>query len=51
MKRVKNIYQAIKDITRTGKEQEIPTSQAAIVLAEKILADGRRKKEGGGPEF
>jgi len=51
MKRVHNIYQAIKDITRTGKEQEIPTSQAAIVLAQKILADGRRKKEGAGAEF
>ena len=50
-KRVKNIYQAIKDILRTGKEQGIPTSQAAIVLAQEILADGRRKKEGSGPEF
>ena len=51
MKRVRNIHQAIKDIIATGKEQGIPTSQAAIVLAEKILADGRRKKEGAGPEF
>jgi leucine dehydrogenase len=51
MKKVRNIYQAIKDIIRTGQEQGIPTSQAAIVLAEKILADGRRKKEGSGPQY
>ena len=51
MKRVRNIYQAIKDIIRTGDEEGIPTSQAAMVVAEKILADGRRKKEGSGPEF
>jgi leucine dehydrogenase len=51
MKKVNNIYQAIKDIIKTGEQQGIPTSQAAIVLARKILADGRRKKEGGGAEF
>jgi leucine dehydrogenase len=43
--KVKNIYQAIKDIIRTGKEQGIPTSQAAIVLAEEILAEGRARNE------
>ena len=51
LKKVNNIYQAIKDIIKTGEQQGIPTSQAAIVLAQKILADGRRKKEGGGAEF
>ncbi len=42
--RVKNIYQAIKDIIATSREQEIPTSRAAVVLAEKILAEARRTK-------
>lgn len=43
-KRVHNIYNALKDIFRTAKEQGIPTSEAAVVLAEKILADARAAK-------
>jgi leucine dehydrogenase len=43
-KRVRNIYQALKDIFRTSKEQDLPTSDAAVVLAEQILTDARRKK-------
>jgi leucine dehydrogenase len=48
LERVNNIYNAIKDIIRTSREQEIPTSQAAVVLAEEILAEGRRHKEHAG---
>jgi len=40
--RVKNIRRAIEDIVRTSREQEIPTSQAALVLAKKLLADAKR---------
>ena len=42
--RVKNIYKAIQDIIATSKEQQIATSRAAVVLAEKILSDARREK-------
>ena len=42
--RVKNIRRAIADIVRTSREQEIPTSQAALVLAEQILTDARKAK-------
>jgi leucine dehydrogenase len=42
--RVRNIGNALKDILRTSREQQIPTGQAAVVLAEKILAEARRAK-------
>lgn len=42
--RCRNIYNAIKDIIATSRKQEIPTSEAAVVLAEKILADARAAK-------
>jgi leucine dehydrogenase len=42
--RVRNIYQAVKDVVATSRAQSIPTSQAAVVLAEKILAEGRKSK-------
>jgi leucine dehydrogenase len=43
-KRVRNIYNALADIYRTSADQGIPTSQAAVVLAERILADARKTK-------
>lgn len=43
-KRVNRIYEAIRDIIATSKAQQIPTSQAAVVLAEKILTDARKAK-------
>ena len=51
LKRVNNIRQAMKDIFATAKAQEIPTNEAAIVLAEKIVAEGRRKATGQGAEL
>jgi leucine dehydrogenase len=42
--KVRNIYQAVKDVVATSRAQAIPTSQAAVVLAEKILADARRSR-------
>ncbi len=51
LKRVNNIRTAIRDIVRTAKEQQIPTSQAAVVLAEQILSEGRRKRHSGGAEL
>jgi len=42
--RVKNIYNALKDIIRTSREKQIPTSEAAIVLAERILTEARAAK-------
>ncbi len=42
LKRVKNIRRAIEDIVRTSREQEIPTSHAALVLAKKLLDDAKR---------
>jgi len=42
--RVRNIYNAIKDILATSRKESIPTSEAAVVLAERILADARAKK-------
>lgn len=42
--RVKNIYNALKDIIRTSREKQIPTSEAAVVLAEQILSDARKAK-------
>ncbi len=51
LKRVHNIATAIKDIVRTADEQQIPTSQAAFVLAQQILAEGRRKQDSGGAEL
>lgn len=43
-KRVRNIYNALNDIYKTSSEKAIPTSEAAVVLAEKILADARKAK-------
>jgi leucine dehydrogenase len=51
LKRVNNIRQAMKDIFATAKSQAIPTNKAAIVLAEKIIAEGRRKRESEGAEL
>jgi len=51
LKRVNNIRQAMKDIFATANSQEIPTNQAAIVLASKIIAEGRRKRESEGGEL
>jgi leucine dehydrogenase len=42
--KVDNIYRAVKDVVATSRAQSIPTSQAAVVLAEKILAEGRRNR-------
>jgi leucine dehydrogenase len=42
--KVRNIYEAVKDVVATSRAQSIPTSQAAVVLAEKILADGRKNR-------
>jgi leucine dehydrogenase len=42
--KVRNIYQAVKDVVATSRTQSIPTSQAAVVLAEKILAEARRNR-------
>jgi leucine dehydrogenase len=42
LEKVNNIYAAVKDVVATSRAQSIPTSQAAVVLAEKILAEGRR---------
>ena len=44
LEKVRNIYQAVKDVIQTSRAQAIPTSQAAVVLAEKILADGRKNR-------
>ena len=51
LKRVHNIRRAMHDIFATAKEQEIPTSEAAVVLAERIVAEGRRKRDSGGAEL
>ena len=51
LKRVNNIRQAMKDIFATAKSQGIPTNEAAIVLAEKIVAEGRRKASSQGAEL
>ncbi len=51
LKRVHNIRQAMKDIFATARAQQIPTSKAAIVLAEKIVAEGRRKAASEGAEL
>lgn len=51
LKRVNNIRVAMKDIFATAKSQGIPTNEAAIVLAEKIVAEGRRKADSGGAEL
>ena len=40
--KVNNIYRAVKDVIATSRAQAIPTSQAAVVLAEKILAEARK---------
>jgi leucine dehydrogenase len=42
--KVRNIYDALKDVIKTSRAQSIPTSQAAVVLAEKILAEGRKSR-------
>jgi len=42
--KVRNIHQAVKDVIATSRAQSIPTSQAAVVLAEKILAEGRKNR-------
>jgi leucine dehydrogenase len=42
--RVRNIYNAIQDILATSRKEGIPTSEAAVVLAERILAEAREKK-------
>jgi leucine dehydrogenase len=44
--KVNRIYEAVKDVVKTSRAQQIPTSQAAVVLAEKILAEGRRSRRG-----
>jgi leucine dehydrogenase len=44
LEKVNNIYTAVKDVVATSRAQSIPTSHAAVVLAEKILADGRRNR-------
>jgi leucine dehydrogenase len=43
-KRVNKIYDALTDIYLTSAEKGIPTSEAAVVLAEKILTDARKAK-------
>ena len=43
-KRVHNIYDGLKDIYKTSKAKELSTSAAAVVLAEQLLADGRKSQ-------
>ncbi len=50
-RRTRNIYHAVKDIVQTSREQGIPTNRAAVVLAERILAEARKKKERVGTEL
>jgi leucine dehydrogenase len=42
--KVRNIYNAVRDILRTARQQDISTNRAAILLAEKKLEEGRKKK-------
>jgi leucine dehydrogenase len=42
LEKVRNIHEALKDVIATSRAQSIPTSRAAVVLAERILSDGRR---------
>jgi leucine dehydrogenase len=42
--KVNNIYKAVKDVVATSRAQSIPTSQAAVVLAEKILGESRKTR-------
>jgi leucine dehydrogenase len=42
--KVNNIYKAVKDVVATSRAQSIPTSQAAVVLAEKILGESRKNR-------
>ncbi len=44
--KVNNIYGAVKDIIATGEREQIATNRAAILLAERKLAEGRKKKAG-----
>ena len=38
-----NIYNAVRDILDTADQEDIATNRAAILLAERKLADGRKR--------
>jgi len=42
--KVNNIYNAVRDIIRTADHEDIATNRAAILLAERKLEEGRRRK-------
>jgi len=42
--KVNNIYNAVRDILNTAEREEIATNRAAILLAERKLAEGRKKR-------
>lgn len=42
--KVRNIYNAVRDILRTAQQQNLSTNRAAILLAEKKLEEGRKRK-------
>ena len=47
MEKVNNIYGAVKDIIETAERENIPTSRAAILRAQQIIAEGHKQKEAG----
>jgi len=46
LQKVDNIYNAVKDILITADEENVATNRAAILLAERKLAEGRKKLAG-----
>jgi len=42
--RVNNIYNAVRDIIHTADEEDMSTNRAAILLAERKLEEGRKKR-------
>jgi len=42
--KVKNIYNAVRDILENAQQQNVSTNRAAILLAEKKLEEGRKRK-------
>ncbi|MGH7163713.1 MAG: Glu/Leu/Phe/Val family dehydrogenase [Planctomycetota bacterium] len=44
LQKVRNIHTAVKDILETAEREDIATNRAAIVLAERRLEEGRKRK-------
>jgi len=44
MEKVNNIYNAVRDILDTAEREKIAANRAAILLAERKLAEGRKRK-------